>query len=215
MSNQPAPYRATTPALDRARRVLRQQLDALSRLAVVAWRLVDPATPSNEPAASVSVGILRLENALRLQARVAWAVRLIAALRAKLLGDLRGLESGRLPALAIETPDVAATPERSMAEGARAAADRVERPERRERREGPERFGFESRRSDDDLAEILQRPTAEIIALICRELGLPADWPRQAEEAWAREQTDDDGAEPRGSPPGLPRSLPEIPAAPS
>ena len=206
---------APTPTFDRARRVLSQQLDALSRLAAVAWRLVDPAGPSAEPAASVSVGILRLENALRLQARVAWAVRLIVALRAKLLGDLQGLENGRLPALAIDTPNHGAIPEPSMAEEARPAADRVERPERRERPEGPERFGFERQFSDDDLAEILQRPTAEVIALICRELGLPADWPRQAEEAWAREAHEDDRPGPPCPPPTGVTENPWISAAPS
>jgi hypothetical protein len=196
----------TAPAQGWARRVLRQQLDALSRLAAVAWRLVAPKTPPEQSAPATPVATLRgLEKALRLQARVMWAFRLIDALRARLIAELEALDSGQPPSPAMER-SFAAGPGRPPAEEAGHIPEKAERAERAERLR-PERFGFEGRGRDHDLAEILKRPTAEIIALICRELGLPDDWPRLAEEEWTREEAGGGGSEqpcppyPRSSPP--------------
>jgi len=200
MSSRPAPDRAAAPpALGWARRVLCQQLDALSRLAVAAWRLVDPAQPAAPPlppAPSLRAGIVGLEKALRLYERVVWTRRLIDALRAKLTAELEALDNGQVPASLAEAPGVDA-PE---AEAKPEAKPEAERPEPRERLRDRERFDFQRRGSDKALAEILKRPTAEIIALICRELGLPEDWPRLAEEAWAREEADEEWAAPRRRP---------------
>jgi hypothetical protein len=46
-------------------------------------------------------------------------------------------------------------------------------------------------RLDDEgfLGDVLDRPVSEIIAQICKHLGLDPDWPRLAEEAWAKEET--------------------------
>src|SRR5207244_1785388 len=41
---------------------------------------------------------------------------------------------------------------------------------------------------DDIYGDVLARPVGEIIALICRDLGLSPDWSRLAEEAWAQEE---------------------------
>ncbi len=40
----------------------------------------------------------------------------------------------------------------------------------------------------DAFANVLSLPFSEIIALICKDLGLDPDWPALAEEAWAREE---------------------------
>jgi len=43
------------------------------------------------------------------------------------------------------------------------------------------------RLDDEDLyGKVLDRPVGELVALICRDLGLAPDWARLAEEAWAR-----------------------------
>jgi hypothetical protein len=43
------------------------------------------------------------------------------------------------------------------------------------------------RLDDEDLYDdILSRPMGEIVALICRDIGLSPDWTRLAEEAWAQ-----------------------------
>jgi hypothetical protein len=163
--------------------VLRQQLDALSRLTAVAWRLLTPA-PTTEPRPRTAwAGVRDLEKAVRLQIRVQWVLRLIEALRARLTTELEALNTGQAPAPSAAAPNLAA--ESDPAE----TLNPKERPER-ERLRDYERFSFQGRAADNRLAAILKRPTAEIIALICRELGLPDDWPRLAEEAWAREEAD-------------------------
>jgi hypothetical protein len=206
----------TTPGLGWARRVLRQQLDALSRLKAAARRLLEPAAPAagSVSAATLLAAARNIGRALSLQGRAMWALRLIDALRARLTAELDAVENGQAPAPPVEARSFAAESEsRSSADSeARDPAERGERGDRPER----ERFGFGRSPLSDDLAKILKRPTAEIIALICRELGLPADWPRLAEEAWAREAAEGDEAEPPCPP--APRSSPDpfgITAAPS
>jgi hypothetical protein len=205
-----APCPDNASGLGWVRRVLRQQLDALSRLKAIAWRLMEPPAPASEPAeaeaftvAAFLARIGKVEKAARLQARGAWALRLINALRVRLLADLEAVENGQLPNLPDEAGGLDRDPEHSAANDTPSLADKKERAERGDRPDR-DRFGFEGRGSDRKLAEILKRPTAEIIALICVELGLPADWPRVAEEDWAREPGFAGGAErppaPRPSP---------------
>jgi hypothetical protein len=44
---------------------------------------------------------------------------------------------------------------------------------------------------DDVYGDLLARPVSELVALICRDLGLDPDWPVLADEAWAREEMAD------------------------
>ena len=50
--------------------------------------------------------------------------------------------------------------------------------------------GEADERLDDDglIGDVLTRPVSEIVADICRDLGLDPDWTRLAEEAWAKEE---------------------------
>lgn len=41
---------------------------------------------------------------------------------------------------------------------------------------------------DDIYGDLLSRPVSELVAQICKDLGLDPDWPRLAEEAWARDE---------------------------
>jgi hypothetical protein len=41
---------------------------------------------------------------------------------------------------------------------------------------------------DDIYGDVLSRPISELIAMICKDLGLDPDWPQLAREAWAREE---------------------------
>ncbi len=203
----------TSPGLGWARRLVRQQLDALSRLTAIAWRLFEPPTRPTPPAESSDLAaffaaLRGFETAARRQVRVEWALRLIAALRARLHAELEAINNGQAPA----PPSLAA--EAAPAETLN-PAERPERPER-ERLRDYERFSFQGRAADNKLAEILKRPTEEIIALICRKLGLPEDWPRLAEEAWARGTADKDWAEPPSEPElGASPTPHRVPAAPS
>jgi hypothetical protein len=54
-----------------------------------------------------------------------------------------------------------------------------------------ERLDTEARErlEDDDLHEILMsRPTGEVLALICADLGLEPDWERISKEPWAQHE---------------------------
>ena len=55
------------------------------------------------------------------------------------------------------------------------------------------------RLGDDDIyGDVATRPVGELVALICRDLGLEPDWPSLAQEAWAQEEIES------GPPPGSP-----------
>jgi hypothetical protein len=45
------------------------------------------------------------------------------------------------------------------------------------------------RLDDDDIyGDVLTKPIGELVALICRDLGLEPDWPNLSQEAWAKEE---------------------------
>lgn len=168
--------------LDRARRLLRGQLEALAGLAAVALRLIErgPAQIAFDPRRPLS-GVVALERAVNTHARVSWALRLLWALRAKLLGDLARVERGE------GVDEVLAAQDRPpVAAQAEAEADPESDPEteaaaeRREafglEREGLERESFgrylSGRSGEAEFADILKRPTQEVIALIREALGV-------------------------------------------
>jgi hypothetical protein len=47
---------------------------------------------------------------------------------------------------------------------------------------------FERLGDDDIYGDVATRPVGELVALICRDLGLDPDWDSLAQEAWAREE---------------------------
>jgi hypothetical protein len=50
---------------------------------------------------------------------------------------------------------------------------------------------------DDIYGDLAAKPVSEIIAMVCKDLGLAPDWATLAEEAWAKEEIDSGAA---GSP---------------
>jgi hypothetical protein len=203
----------TASGLGWARRVLCQQLDALSRLTAIAWRLLEPPTPpadSSDPA-TFFAALRGFEKAVRRQVRVDWVLRLIGALRDKLRAELEAIDNGQAPAPPVAAANPAAEGEPGETLNPKEGSDRPER----ENLHDYERFTFQGRAAEKKLAEILKRPTAEIIALICRELGLPDDWPRVAEEEWAREEAEDWGEPPGASELEASIKPPRMRAAPS
>ncbi len=155
---------------------------------------MEPPAPPADPLTvdSFLARIRIMEKAARLKARADWALRLINALRCRLFTELEALDSGEAPAPPVEARSFAAEADPAETVNPKEGSGRRER----EILKDYDRFGFEPRGSDKKLAEILKLPTAEIIAVICRELGLPADWPRVAEEAGARETADEDWRQP-------------------
>jgi len=110
--------------------------------------------------------------------RVGRAVRLTVLLQSKLIKGLQALDRGAQ--LRLE----------------KARKDRIERIVERvakathEKQDIVERLIDEaSERLDDDIyGDVMTQPISEIVARICRDLGLEPDWARLAQEAWALEE---------------------------
>lgn len=130
-----------------------------------------------------------LGRAVRVFERVSRAVRLAFALQLKLCADLDRLRSS---APSADPPPRAA--DRPAVERAPAVERDVERAEQTERGDG--------REPHDRFGPILRRPVEEVIARICRDLGVFPEWRRLVEDAWARPDAD------------LPQ-IAELPAAPA
>jgi hypothetical protein len=158
-------------------------------------------------------------------ARVARAVRLTIALQSKRIEDLQALEARAqadedeteayeelLTPINVRKARVSRIVERVAEaeyenEGADAADDALDRL----LTEADERLDDE-----DVYGDLLERPMSEIVARLCRDLGLSPDWAALSDELWAREEID-------SGPPGAPlaalvraRRTPSAPdAAPS
>jgi hypothetical protein len=135
-------------------------------------------------------------------ARVARAVRLTILLQSKLIADLQALEAKAMQLARSETLDQDIARPRLERE----QKTRIHRIVRRvawaqgEEIEEVDRLGREAveRLDQDELyGDLLSRPVSEIIAHICRDLGLEPDWPQLAEEAWAKDEIESGAA---GSP---------------
>jgi hypothetical protein len=187
-------------AEDWARPPIERQLALLGRLAEagleIALAIERQATgmATSAGAQGDTTAVARGDIALA-YARVARAVRMTVALQSKRIKELQALEEGAARAL------VAAEAEEDDArldlEDARKA--RVERIVTRvikaqlDDEDAVERLADEAseRLDDEDLyGDVLARPFSEIVADICRDLGLDPDWSRLAQEPWAREEID-------------------------
>ena len=217
-------------ALDRARLRLERQLDMLEQLAEagleVALAIRDQATgraPEGTP--PVARGDIAMAYA-----RAARAVRFSIVLQSKLTADLQAIETDAVQArdeaeeLAfLQTPhsvrraavehivESVVRAEREPGEGAPALEARIDRLvcEAADRLEHEELYG-----------DILARPISEVVADLCRDLGLHPDWPALADAAWARREIDSGivGAPlvhlpPRGGGSSVPDADPAIPDA--
>ena len=183
---------APATGVERARALMEQQIDMLTRLAEIGIaRAAEPVEPP--------------ERADLAYSRIARAVRLTLALQSRLIKDLVALEHG-VPPKAEARPAPVAKPEPDPAELRDERAGRIDRIVRRiiedtERfKEDIQRLSREAweRLEDEDVyGDLLSRPMGEIVALICEDLGLKPDWDRLAKEAWAVEEA-------RAAPPGSP-----------
>jgi hypothetical protein len=180
-----------TPA-DWARPLYVRHINRLDRLADIGMglaetieRQVKAAADTDPPAAC--------ERAYMAFAKVARAVRLTLMLQARLIKELEDRDRSaakevdraawsqkceRVTQAFEQKQRVAGIVER-IAEGDQAEPYEVERLVR----EARERLD-----QDDIYGHVLSRPVSELIAAICKDLGLDPDWPKLAEEAWAREE---------------------------
>ena len=161
------------------------------------------------------------EACARAYARTARAVRLSLMLQAQVIKQIQALDShGAYLAACAARED--ATQRDDLMEQRKARVERiVERIATREHEDTDhiERLVEETceRLDHDDLyGDLLSRPVSELVAVICKDLGLDPDWTNLAQEAWAREEII--GGVP-WPPPGLraipPPTGPESSAAPA
>jgi len=139
------------------------------------------ATSQATGAAQVVTGDVSLAYA-----RVARAVRLTVALQSALMRDLQALDEVTERHLKGGRSNAA---QRRKAR-VRRILDRVIEAEVADAAEG-ERLAGEARERlehDDIYGDVLSKPVGEIVALVCRDLGLSPDWSRLAQEAWAQEE---------------------------
>ncbi|CAN7241240.1 hypothetical protein LJR219_000959 [Phenylobacterium sp. LjRoot219] len=146
-----------------------------------------PATPAPGPVVQGDVALA--------YARASRAVRLTVALQARLIKDLQALDEAAVRLRRGE--QVEAERERQTLETARKArveriVERVIRAELSDEDEVDRlaEAAWERLDHDEIYGDLLAQPVGEIIARVCRDLGLSPDWSRLAEEAWAREEID-------------------------
>lgn len=181
---------ATSPlpdALDDwSRPLVERQLQVLGRLAEAG---LEVAVAVERQARAADDGAA-LQGLAMAYARAARAVRMSILLQSRLIEDLKAREA--------EAED----PEFERSEGHKLRVERivgrVARAAFGDDEETVERLAGEAaeRLDDEDLyGEVVSRPVGELVALICRDLGLDPDWNRLAEEAWARAEME--GGDPR------------------
>lgn len=194
------------------RALIERQLWVLGRLAEVglnvALAIEQQATAAAEepdaaepPPASRPGRVVQGDIALA-YARASRAVRLTVALQAKLIKDLQALDETAARLRRGEQVD--AERERQAREAARKERveriiERVIRAELSDEDEADRlaEAAWERLDHDEFYGDLLAQPIGEIIARVCRDLGLAPDWSRLAEEAWARQEIDSGAA---GSP---------------
>jgi len=174
-----------------ARALGERQLHMLTRLAeigleiaaAVERRATAEASTPGDAASGCDWGLV--------YARIARAVHLTIALQSKLLKDVIALDEGRVP-----TVDAEAEARRARTD---ARIDRIGRIAHRvleaecDDEDAVERLSstlWERLEDEDICGDLSDRPIGEIVALICKDLGLDPDWRLWAHEAWAVEEAE-------------------------
>ncbi|CAN7277733.1 hypothetical protein LJR225_001391 [Phenylobacterium sp. LjRoot225] len=191
-----------------ARGLIERQLGLLGRLAEAGLNIALAverqvmAVEAGSPEAGSPEAVKVVQGLALAYGRVSRAVRLTVALQSRLVKDLQEIDVVAARRRAGEQADAGRA--RQQREAARKA--RVERiVERLIRAEvGDEAEvdrladeAYERLDHDDIYGDLLAKPVSEIVAMVCRDLGLAPDWGRLAEEAWAQEEIDGGAA---GSP---------------
>jgi hypothetical protein len=175
---------------DWARPLFERQIAVLGRLAEAGLEI---ALAIERQAKADDAATAEPSRAYVAYARVARAVRLTLMLQSKLIKQLQAID--RQTALApINAAAHEAFEREDLTEQRKARLERI--IERIAKRQSDDTADIErlvdeaSERLDhDDLyGDVLARPVSELVAMICRDLGLEGDWTTLAQEAWAIEE---------------------------
>jgi hypothetical protein len=187
----PLPLAPATPAPEWARALLERQLWILGQLAEggleIARAIERQATGEGSEEGAPQVVEAHIPMAY---ARVARAVRMTILLQSKLIGELQNVEIKAAQESLARSPRAIDRPRLEREQKARIGriVGRIVWADREDAAESDrqERLAVELLDQDELYGDILTRPVSEIIAHICRDLGLEPDWPQLAEEAWAQ-----------------------------
>jgi hypothetical protein len=186
------------------RALLDRQLETLGRLAEMGMALAAAITQratADEPGSEAD-----LRHAPMDFVRVSRAVRMTFALQSRLIADFKGGGAGSARAEAPDDGPIEVIWRDDVADNDVVQKRQVRGIVRRLAEaaslesEAAERLVLEAgERLEDDriYRDLTQRPLGEIVALICKDLGLEPDWDRLAGEYWAK-------AEIERPPPGSP-----------
>jgi hypothetical protein len=199
----PAPTDETDSLDGWERALLDRQLEALGRLADMGMAIaaaVERRATAEEPGADAD-----LRHASMDFARVSRAVRMTFALQSRLIVEFKGGvrpgaagAPGQGPVEVLWAPDLQ-DDEVVRRRQVRGIVERLAEAASLDR-EAVERLATEAgeRLESDGLhRDLTTRPIGEVVALICKDLGLEPDWDRVAGEYWAE-------AEIARAPPGSP-----------
>jgi hypothetical protein len=186
MTSAPTHSEADTPAAW-ARPYLARQIDRLDRLAEGGLEIAEQVVRLAKDAWDVA----GVHLATLAHTRVARAVRLTLMLQARLIKALEDWDrsAARADDAGGRTTDrvTEAFEQKQRVAGIIARIAEEDRDESDEV-EGLVREAAERLDQEDLQGDILARPVSELVAAICKDLGLDPDWPRLAEEAWARDE---------------------------
>ena len=201
LNQSPRSEASAEDGADWARPLLERQLWVLGQLAEGGLQ-VARAIERQATGAGSGDGGPNLNDLALAYARVARAVRMTLLLQSRLIQDAQTAD--KLKAHTAHCAKVRQEAQRPLLEDERKA--RVERIVGRiaqgehDDAETVERIVEEAAErldQDDIYGDVLSKPVSEIVARICEDLGLDPDWPRLAEEAWARAEIESGAA---GSP---------------
>ena len=186
----PEPNPAPTESPDDwTRPLVERRLQVLGELAEIGLE-VARAVERQARAAGPDVDLKRLSMAY---ARAARAVRMTVALQSRLSEALKAREAAAAEQRAeaeAEADDALAARLETQKVRVAGIVERVLEAEHEDYDE-VSRLVLKAERLLDDESlydDILSRPIGELVACICRDLGLSPDWPRLAEEAWAKKE---------------------------
>jgi hypothetical protein len=184
---------------ERARARIERQLQVLDELVDIALEVARAVERrARDAAAEADIGGLTSACA-----KATRAVRLTVLLQSRLIKELQGIENmAEIRARTAAAVELARLEDPVFGQKARVEriVERVVRDACGGDDPGVERLMIEAcdRLDDEDLyGLVLSRPVGELVALVCRDLGLHPDWARLAEESWAREEIESEAA---GSP---------------
>jgi hypothetical protein len=190
----PAEAGTSRPAddADWARAYALRQLQLLGELAEigldVARAVERQASGRNDDQPEVFQGDLALAYS-----RVSRAVRLTLMLQAKLIEDLRAADmAGAEERAAAEAEAAKDLERRDPAYQRKARVEAIverlieaEHPDEEETVDDVLREAAERLDDEDLYGDLLERPVSELVARLCKDLGLEPDWAELAEEFWA------------------------------